>query len=244
MHILLPASSDIYLTGGKSHHSEIRLARFIIKHLNPGNQFFDIGAHYGYFTLLAEKITGSTGKVVAFEASPTTFRILKQNTADLPNIEIFNNAVSDENTTLTFYEFPNQYSEYNAMDVRQFEKEGWYKSNTPEKVSIHSITLDDITNTYGWSPAMVKIDVEGAEYKVLNGFKSYLSIHNPFVIMEFLNEERGNEEHVKAEKLLFSMGYAAHLINSDGALSSIGNASAYLQQQRIESDNIVYLKSY
>ncbi|MEL6392762.1 MAG: FkbM family methyltransferase, partial [Bacteroidota bacterium] len=56
MSVLLPSSTDIYLTGGKSHSSEIRLARFIIKHLNEGDFFVDVGAHYGYFTQLASCI--------------------------------------------------------------------------------------------------------------------------------------------------------------------------------------------
>src|SRR5690606_22546374 len=39
MTIALPASTDIYLTGGKSHDSEIRLARFMIQTLKPGDHF-------------------------------------------------------------------------------------------------------------------------------------------------------------------------------------------------------------
>lgn len=48
MKVALPASTDIYLTGGKSHDSEIRLARFLIQNLSGEEHFLDIGAHYGY----------------------------------------------------------------------------------------------------------------------------------------------------------------------------------------------------
>ena len=44
MHLLLPASTDIYLTGGKSHESEIRLAKFMIHNLVKGDCFVDVGA--------------------------------------------------------------------------------------------------------------------------------------------------------------------------------------------------------
>lgn len=56
IHILLPAATDIYLTGGKTHSSEIRLAKFLIQNLDKNDHFWDIGAHYGYFSLIASKI--------------------------------------------------------------------------------------------------------------------------------------------------------------------------------------------
>ncbi|MEZ4982586.1 MAG: hypothetical protein R2769_13585 [Saprospiraceae bacterium] len=80
MILLLPSSTDIYLTGGKSHDSEIRLAKFLIHQLRPGDTFVDIGTHYGYFTLLALEIVGASGKVFSLEASPVNFSILEKNT--------------------------------------------------------------------------------------------------------------------------------------------------------------------
>src|SRR5690606_12974270 len=63
MQVLLPAATDIYLTGGKTHSSEIRLARFMINRLKPGDVYVDIGAHFGFFTLLASALVGDKGKV-------------------------------------------------------------------------------------------------------------------------------------------------------------------------------------
>ncbi|MBL0295213.1 MAG: hypothetical protein IPQ04_13440 [Saprospiraceae bacterium] len=63
MSLLLPSGTDIYLTGGKSHGSETRLARFLINNLEIGDTFIDVGAHYGYFSLLGSKLVGQKGKV-------------------------------------------------------------------------------------------------------------------------------------------------------------------------------------
>ena len=79
MEVRLPAGTDIYLTGGKSHDSEIRLARLMIRQLQPGDTFWDIGAHYGFFSLLATRLVGEAGKVVSFEAAPSTYTVLAQN---------------------------------------------------------------------------------------------------------------------------------------------------------------------
>lgn len=78
MRILLPSATDICLTGGKSHPSEIRLAKYLIQNLRHNDSFLDIGAHYGYFSLLAAQLVGSNGRVTAFEASPSTFQVLKK----------------------------------------------------------------------------------------------------------------------------------------------------------------------
>ena len=53
MKLLLPAGMDIYLFGCKTHASEIRLSKFLCKNLLPGQVFYDVGAHFGFYSLLA-----------------------------------------------------------------------------------------------------------------------------------------------------------------------------------------------
>jgi FkbM family methyltransferase len=201
MKILLPSSTDIYLTGGKSHDSEIRLAKYISSTLTENDIFLDIGAHYGYFSLLASSIVGEGGHVISFEAAPKTFRILNDNASKIRNIAVHNNAVSNAEGTLRFYEFPNLYSEYNTLDVSQFENEEWYKNTKPQEVKIQSVILDDFLND-NIKPQLIKIDVEGAEYRVIRGMKNHLQNNTPVIIMEYLSADRGNKEHKDAEEMI------------------------------------------
>lgn len=242
MQLLLPSSTDIYLTGGKSHDSEIRLAKFLINNLKNGDVFVDVGAHYGYFTLLGSKLVGNDGRVYSFEASPSTFKVLSRNTRNKTNIESFNLAVSDEVTELKFYEFPNLYSEYNTLDIDQFKSEKWFSEYKPNEVNIQSIILDDFLSNKKAYPRIFKIDVEGAENKVINGLRSYLSQNSPFVVMEYLSKERGNKEHQNAEKRLYSLGYSSFVIDKSGNLKKLDSISEYLEENKLESDNIVFVK--
>jgi FkbM family methyltransferase len=242
MHLLLPSSTDIYLTGGKSHDSEIRLAKFLIHSLSEGHTFLDIGAHYGYFSLLASKLVGKTGKVFSFEAAPKTYRILKKNQATQQNMSCHNFAVSDETSTLTFYEFPNLYSEYNSLDIKQFQEEPWFAKNPPKEVKIKSIILDSFLKNKDIDLKVIKIDVEGAEFKVINGLKQFLKNNTPILVMEYLANNRSNDAHIQAEKLLYALGYRAYTITNEGQASPIDTAADYLEQQGIESDNIVFMK--
>ena len=129
MKVLLPAATDIYLTGGKTHESETRLAKYLVKNLKQGDTFVDIGAHFGYFTLLAAHLVGNSGKVYGIEPAKGTFEVLKENVSAKNNISIYHNAVSDKQEVVSFYEFPVLYSEYNAMNVDKFENESWMQKH-------------------------------------------------------------------------------------------------------------------
>ncbi len=243
MKLLLPSSTDIYITGGKSHESEIRLAKFLIKNLNPGDVFIDVGAHYGYFTLLGSVLVENSGKVYSFEAAPKTFKILNENTQDRKNVRAHNLAVSDQNLeALKFYEFPNMFSEYNTSSVEQFESESWYSDYKPVEIEIESIVFDDFLKKENIHPKLFKIDVEGAEYKVISGMNNFLRDNSPILVMEYLSNDRGNVAHIKAEKNLLEFGYSSFIIDKNGEAINIEGISDYLSNNNLESDNIVFMK--
>jgi FkbM family methyltransferase len=243
MRILLPSATDIYLTGGKSHSSEIRLARYLIRNLRPNDSFLDVGAHYGYFSLLAAQLVGGKGRVTALEASPSTFRVLNKNTSRTENITAINKAVSDQKTELSFFEFPNLYSEYNTIDVSQFKDKPWLERYQPSEIRIQADTLDNLLAEQKAVPSIIKIDVEGAEFQVVSGAKNFLENHSPAVIMEYLPEQRGNTAHVKAEAFLNSLHYTPHIIDDEGVLQPVSNVSIYLHECGMESDNIAFVKT-
>ena len=242
IHIFLPSSTDIYLTGGKSHETEIRLAKFLIQNLEKDDVFFDVGAHYGYFSLLASQLIDENGQVFSFEASPATFNILKKNQLNQSNIKVYNQAVSDVNAPLTFYEFPNLYSEYNTLEIGQFKDAAWFMKYKPKEITIEAIVLDDFLAKENIQFKIIKIDVEGAEFKVIEGMKKHLKKHSPIIIMEYLSEERGQEEHIKAEMLLHSLGFSPYLIDNKGQLKEVKSVIQHIKEKGLESDNIAFVK--
>ena len=60
---------------------EPRETALISELLKPGDTFVDVGANIGYFTLLASRLVGATGKVIGIEANPRTFKLLEANVA-------------------------------------------------------------------------------------------------------------------------------------------------------------------
>ena len=246
--ILLPSGMDIYLTGGKAHDSEIRLARFLI-HFFKNNahskdiSFVDIGAHVGYFSLLASFLIGENAKVYTFEAAKGTFDLLKKNLDNRPNIQVFHNALTDSEIDLTFYEFPVLYSEYNTLHVAQFENEKWFKKFQPMKNTVKGITLDTVFEKFNLKNAIIKIDTEGAEAQVIAGAKAVLALQNPVIIMEFLTDSNKNEGHYQAFKMLIEAGFSAYFIEKNGDLSALKNIETYFSDKKLESDNFVFIKN-
>ncbi|MCZ2355710.1 MAG: FkbM family methyltransferase [Bacteroidia bacterium] len=244
INVVLPASTDIYLTGGKSHPSEIRLAKFLIHNLQNNDSFWDIGAHYGYFSILASELVGPGGKVVSIEASTSTFDILKKNTEQYANISIRHNAMSDNNQKVSFFELPNLYSEYNTTDLAQFENEKWFSKIKTKKVVVDALTLDNLLTKYGEVPNIIKIDVEGGEFAVINGGMNLLKKEGskPVIVMEYLEAKRNNQPHKQATDTLTQLGFKPNIIQNDGSLIFISDIEAHLSKNNLESDNIVFKK--
>lgn len=239
--ISLPAGLDIYLTGGKTHDSEIRLTKYLIKHLKPGSVFIDIGAHLGYYTLLASELVGQEGKIFSFEPS-SVFSFLKENTTSKKNVTAFKEAITDSNSEIDFYEFPVLYSEYNTIHVDQFKNENWIGKYSPRQVRIQSTTLDSFISEKNIDPVIIKIDAEGAELKVLQGAPQTLTSLSPIVVMEFIQNDRAGKNYVLSHELMLRYGYISHIISEEGDLSPMQDIDQYLRANNWESDNVVYRK--
>nr|MBS0037673.1 FkbM family methyltransferase [Saprospiraceae bacterium] len=243
INLLLPSGTDIFLTGGKSHPSEIRLARFLIRQLGPGDVFVDVGAHYGYFSLLASVLVGETGKVFSFEASESTFAMLELNSKNVSNLYIHQKAVTNFNGEISFYEFPNLYSEYNAMDISQYEDEKWRGGVKPKKINVPTVSLTSFLEDQKVIPHLIKIDVEGAENAVIEGLLPFLNRESPVVVMEYLSDDRGNTGHREAEKMLQNRGYLPHIIDEKGNPKPTIDVNKYLNTHQMESENVVFIRS-
>src|SRR5690606_18959026 len=101
--IPLPVSTDIYLAGAKTHDSEIRLARFLIKHLELNQQYLDIGAHIGFFSVLAAELCGKNGKILSVEPSATIYEYLKTNVSSYNQAKAIQALVSEQSGLTSFF---------------------------------------------------------------------------------------------------------------------------------------------
>ncbi|MEL6143459.1 MAG: FkbM family methyltransferase, partial [Bacteroidota bacterium] len=207
----------------------------LLQELKAGMSYVDVGAHYGYFAGLAAAIKG-IDSVIAFEPTPTTLKLLRQNLHHTI-VDIRGQGLADQSGNLQFYVFPERYSEYNSFDVDQYIKEDWFQQFPPRQVHVLVSTLDkELTR----APDILKIDVEGAEYRVIQGGASILKKKETTLIIEFLAPQRSNSPHLQAAKLLWSWGYISFNLTDQGELEACPNPTQWLAETEQDSMNLVF----
>jgi FkbM family methyltransferase len=162
-------------------HEEHILARFAPK---EGDTVIDIGAHIGRYTITSSKQVGDSGKVVAIEADPNNFQLLKRNIElnNLTNVLPLNYAVFSTKTKMKLYEQLAS-AKYNSLMLARAAESKNY-------VEVNADTLDNILNQNGVNQVnWIKIDVEGAEFEVLKGSTETLSNENVSLFVEIHNIE-------------------------------------------------------
>ena len=145
------------------------LTDYIRRHLQEGGAFIDVGANVGYFSLLASKIVGPAGRVVAIEASPRIHHMLQENIqrSGADNIRTINVAAAAEAGTLNVYSGPDK----NLGLTTTVKGRGF-----PAEVTVDALPLSDIlTDEETAQVSLVKIDVEGGEGEVLEGMVDLLN---------------------------------------------------------------------
>lgn len=191
--------------------------------VKPGMVVVDIGAHVGYYTLLAAKQVGPTGKVYAFEPEQDNHAIL------LKNIEVngYNNivatrmAVSNQQGISTLY--------VSGLDSG---RHSMYRHGLPERgsASIETTTLDSFLALEGWPNIdLIKIDVEGAEVTVLDGMTSLIGKSAGLrLIIEFNPALLQDSGVVPLEFLegLIAPGWCVRIIEDSNELSPLEDGDA------------------
>lgn len=167
---------------------EPELTSFLLRYLKPGYTFIDIGAHFGYFTLLASALVGKDGEVHSFEPTPSTFSVLAKNSSTKQNIKLNNLAVWSNPGTFEFSDYGLRYSAFNSFFNPRLNKEE--QKNIPAELhTISSVSLDQYTVEFEVMPDFIKIDAESSEYQILLGMKQVLTNKRPIISLEVGDEE-------------------------------------------------------
>jgi FkbM family methyltransferase len=155
------------------------LTRAIIEKLSPGATFVDIGAHVGYYTILASLLVGAEGRVVAFEPTPRTRTELAANTAGLDNVRVVPMAAWDGAERLTLQDFGWRQSSFNSVMAARVNG-----NPRSESIEVEAVAVDDWLAVHRIVPAFIKIDAESAEHRVLRGLRRTIEQHHPILSLE------------------------------------------------------------
>ena len=193
----------------KSGAYEPDVTAVIRRQLATGASFVDVGASFGYFSVLAGRIVGRTGCVISVEPGPQNQSLLLMNLAanKIPTAEVHQLALSDSTGIC-------RYGQSGANGtIAPFDGDpgtlGTYDL-------VRASTLDLVLA--GRSIDMVKIDVEGAEGRVIRGAEETLRRCSPAIVFEFSPPSLEVTSGMTGEELLrglTSLGYVFDLVRAD-----------------------------
>ncbi len=140
---------------------------FLLSILTPDSVVYDVGANIGYHTTA---FASRARQVISFEPNPQNFALLQQNTSGLEQVTTYQTAVSNTLGTGYIADFdPAVYGNFGHMTM------------STSGVQVPCITLDSVNHA---PPDLIKIDVEGHEYEVLQGCMHLLKSRRPVVYYE------------------------------------------------------------
>ncbi len=181
-------------------HYELDKQQVIQRFVKPGMNVLDIGANAGFYTLAASRLVGKNGHVWAFEPfaenANNLLRHLHLN--DITNVTMVQAVVSDAAGVVGFNIAPN-----NAMGSISEETGGY---------QVPSVALDDLL-AKGILPVpdVIKMDVEGAESRVLDGSQRLLRERKSVLLIAL----HGNEQKRACLSILKRLDYSVFLLNGE-----------------------------
>jgi len=161
------------------------ITQFMATIIEPGNICLDVGANFGYYSILMAELTGEEGKTIAVEPNPHLARLLRC-TAKLQsrNFMVAETALSNK-TGMATLNIPEGHS--GSASIHKTLSRQWGKNR---KVKVPLKTMDQLVKEYGLAKVdVIKMDVEGIEPLVFEGMKKTIA-DNPQlkIIMEYTPE--------------------------------------------------------
>jgi FkbM family methyltransferase len=189
----------------RRHRAEAAM-RSLAMFVGKGQTVIDVGGHIGYVALYFAHLVGKQGHVFVFEPGINNLPYAKDNLCGRQNVTLVAKALADqEGQTLFLVE--NTSGQNNTL-LKEFAE-----SLAPARVSFTEVgyretlvevtELDTFVADYKIIPHFIKVDVEGAELRVLQGAQKTITRFKPSMLIEV--NEGFQEREIYA--FAFSHGY-------------------------------------
>jgi FkbM family methyltransferase len=146
--------------------------------ITPGAVVLDVGANVGVSAMMMARWCGPEGHIHAFEPSPSPKQLLTEHlrmNGLSDRVTVCASALSDAEGTTTFYASGiSGKSALSDVNIGQ----------SSEQVQVPVTTIDAYCRAKNIKPSLIKIDVEGFEFNVLNGARNTLKEVRPSILVE------------------------------------------------------------
>jgi FkbM family methyltransferase len=205
-----------------AHYNEMKS---FLKHIENKNTFFDVGSSYGIFSLIFS-LKNKNAKTYSFDGATSVYLAINQTMMinNLENMKHFKTMIGDQDC---------------YASVFQEKHQSLLANNTTGTLEI-MLTLDTFSELYQVAPDCIKVDVEGAEYKVLQGASNVIDKHRPTLFLEvhpkFL---KIFHNHSIYDVINFFEKYEYFAFDNFG--NKIEDYKKYLEQETTDSNRTVWV---
>jgi FkbM family methyltransferase len=173
---------------------ELVIFQYYEKSLKEYSIMYDIGANIGVHTIAAsQKIINNKGKIICFEPDPSNLKLLKKNIKlnEIESLcEVVSSAVSNCIGQVKFQRDLVSGATGNLSSIREVSLQHEWTDRKGIEISIDCVTIDFIVFEKRFLPPdIVKIDVEGAEYIVLEGMQRTMREYHPDIVIDGMTQE-------------------------------------------------------
>jgi len=200
----MSSKSDLFKRLVVNGTYEPQLVRICKELIDKDRDAIDVGANIGFFSVLFAKQLEAESRVLSIEPTERAISRLHENLKanNVENIvNVFEGVLADKSGSLTIkaVEGMEEYSSLGSMSHHAIKKEEYVE------YSVTAMTLDELVEIFELEPGFIKIDVEGAEKKVIDGALMTLKKFRPVVLAE-VNEElfKNNGTTIKEVLNVFS----------------------------------------
>ncbi len=158
---------------------EMWLTQFLARRVKPGMTVVDVGANFGYYTLLCAHAVGESGHIIAVEPNPNAVALLRETVllnGYASRTRIVPHALGSAAGSAWLYAPDGEPK--NAAIVAQPALPGGHT------VEVSTLTLDEVVLQHP-KIDLVKIDAEGSEVDIIAGMQQTIARDRPLIVLEF-----------------------------------------------------------
>jgi FkbM family methyltransferase len=205
--LLLPQGDRVITAVLRSSHVwEPPETRFLQMALRPGQTFVDVGAHVGYFSVLAAKRVGPNGAVIALEPETRNLDLLQRNVArnDCPNVVVLPFAAGSAPGWMSLVLVEHNRGAHRLAPLGEAD------------TLVSCVRLDDVLPG---TVDVVKVDAQGYDHEVIDGMRRTLAANPRLVVIAELSVEELERRRLDPADVLAgyeSLGFAISILDPFG----------------------------
>ena len=218
---LLADAADAAVTPGlRSGEYEPHLTAVFERYVTPGMTVVDVGANLGYYSILASRLVGPSGRVVALEPNSENCRLLLSSLRldKIANVELI--PVAADTATGWAYYSTHVGSNGGLIDDGDLLRH--------PGVVVPTFRLDDLVDG---PVGLLKMDTEGAEGRVVKGAMRLIERDRPVITTELKEDMLAHVSKMSLDEYLGyfeRLGYGASVLEKSGAQRSFPDMAALL----------------